>query len=621
MDNDQGTAPKPYDGRYLFINSSSESPSRNRDDSFNIASHVSKNHRKWLKHERLKRLTTTNGKPVSQRQILPATIILPQSASPWRMTSPDEAQTASATIDSNQVQDNEQVSRVKHQARYNSASQSASAELPLNNENSQPVYRFQDSQDKGDQQRKLASSAGKDQTAAVTQPSLSPWKGNADPFSAAAMPIDPHDFEMIRQAQRFLVFAAWPDKASAVFRTPIADTSNSLVQLQQVISDEAEIHAILASGYQVAADSSVKEDAAGLAARSLAHKMRAIALLRDRLLRRGFSESVATLIRLLISLDFHAGEHGAALVHLRGLWSMAASAPGVLIDAQELLIVSDVWIGLSLLKKPEIPPSQYDPGERYMQTFDIALRVLEAEHRGTAPVDQPLLLHAYATFDSKTWMLLDSACEIVNTKDIMDKITDPELQREVVWWMHRRATAVSGSLTVAYVNAREAARSPKLDRHAELGRTLAAAACLSAILYMNFRFVDSPSNYNFSRSFQSIEPLLRRASNIYSKDPLSHKKHDEAYLWLLFLCAMGNDLFAARGDIPYSPWPVAEFHRVYGRLNFPTENEATDLLRQFPYFRQMDAFVTELLLRQDTAPTTHLVSWPKWCVILDHYNS
>lgn len=60
--------------------------------------------------------------------------------------------------------------------------------------------------------------------------------------------------------------------------------------------------------------------------------------------------------------------------------------------------------------------------------------------------------------DSHTTYLLNSAVEIVKTKEVMINMKDPCLQRQVVKWMHRRATAVSGYLTMGYRDAIESTR-------------------------------------------------------------------------------------------------------------------------------------------------------------------
>ncbi|KAI1616854.1 hypothetical protein EDD37DRAFT_59641 [Exophiala viscosa] len=602
---------KPYQGPFLFINSTAEKPTTSKNDSFTISSHVSKTHRNWLKAQRLKRLQASVGKAVAHRSILAADPIISEGG-PLPLGSPYGVGSSSMT-EPIQVRVNNDEVLAGSQTRYVlDSSKTGGFDCLLGIATSQRVFPFEASQERGDHQGLHEKSWIKHDRQAM-RPLLAIWKGSADPFSAAAVHLTPRDHEIICLAQRFLVFAAWPEKASAVFRTPIADTTNSHIQLQQTITDEAEIHAILASGYHVAVDLST-EDSQVAVARRLAHKSRAVMLLRQKLSRSGSSKSVATLIRLLISLDFQAGDFTASLVHLRGLWSISLSVPGMLADTQELLIVSDVWIALSLLKRPEISPARYDPGPRLAQSFDVELRDLENHFPHS--LSRCTTSSGTTVLDLSVLSLLNAASEIVNTKAVMAKLEDPGLQQDVVWWMHRRATAVSGRLMTGYVEAMEAAISPASDQVTTTRNMMNRIACLCAILFMNLRFVDSPSNYNFSTTFQAIEPALRSVARYMDDMP---KEFDKAYLWTLFMCAMGNDVYAARGDILYSPWPVPEFFRVCKRMDLTERDAVINILSQFQYYPQMDEFLSEVLHGAQSIPVTNMIPWTRWCFALDHY--
>ncbi|EXJ75444.1 uncharacterized protein A1O5_02140 [Cladophialophora psammophila CBS 110553] len=607
--NSDDGAPKPYSGPLLFINKTSETLGRSRDESFTISSHVSKTHRKWLKEERLRRLHASSSKAVAaQRSILPAATSRTPGVGPSTDAPVEDHSVPERTVTGpGQLQDDG--------SAYRAIVHHSSGEGFRGDEHSQPVYPFEESsQENIDQQRTARSGVWSKRTLAINRPSLTFWKGNYDPFSAAAVPLTPPDHEIIRLAQRFFVFVAWPDKTSAVWRAPIADTSSSHIHLRKIIADEAEVHAILAAGYAVNGELS-KHDAKRSMTRQLLHKTKAVALLRDRLAKHGFSPSVTTLIRLLISLDFHVSDDESALVHLRGLWAMASTTPGVLLDAQELLLISDAWISISLLKRPEISPDRYDPGTRSQHLFDQALRVLEDEH-GIAVTAGAKSAVPEAALDEKMWKLLAGAHEIVNTKMIAGKIHDSKLQEEVVHWINRRSSAVTGYCTTGYVTATELAQSPKLDQANKVKQTLMAAACLCAMMFMNLKFLDLPHNYNFSKTCQKIEQVLRGVSQPLAQ--YSQPAQDSDYLWLLFLAAMGNDIFTARGDIPYSAWPATEFHRVCERLEITEQQRpaATAILRRYPYYAEMDIFILELLVQK--APRRHIIPWSRWCVILNH---
>ncbi|ETI25666.1 hypothetical protein G647_02440 [Cladophialophora carrionii CBS 160.54] len=614
MAHDSGNETQGRNQSYLFINKTSTTLAKNPEESFTISSHVSKTHRRWLKEERLRKLHASSGKAVVQRSILPAKA-QSQAFGPARLAPPEGYTSARTVTGSNQPQGSRGGPGAPTSGPVTAGLSAWTSGYP---EYSRAVYHFEDGQATDDQEHGIPVKEKGRRVQAGDRPSLTPFRGNSDPFSVAALPLAAQDHEILRQAQRFFVFVACPDNRSAVWRAPIADSSSSHIRLRQTIGDEAEVHAVLAAGYAVTAKSS-KHDYTRSLARGLYHKTKAVELLRDRLMKHGFSQSVTTLIRLLISLDFEASDNEAALIHLRGLWAMAATTPGILMDAQELLRVSDAWISISLLKKPEISPARYDPGDRLSQPFGKLLDALQREHGIFAHKPGVVSRHASSAFDGKMWSLLDSAQEIVGTKAIMDKIDDSDLLHEVIMWMNKRSSAVTGYCTTGYVENTEKAASAQAQGHGaeSVARTLMAAASLCAMMFMNFQFLDLPTNYNFSKTCQKIEEVLQGVSK-----RVEHARRPEQYadyLWLLFLTAMGNDVFSARGDIPYSPWPVTEFHRVRDRLRFADQHEVVAALHAYPRHAKTDVFLVELLDHgHDESRTTHIVPWSRWCGILNH---
>jgi hypothetical protein len=128
-------------------------------------------------------------------------------------------------------------------------------------------------------------------------------------------------------------------------------------------------------------------------------------------------------------------------------------------------------------------------------------------------------------------------------------------------------------------------------------------------MFMNYKFLDLPTNYNFSKTCQKIEQVLRSISSRL-EDIEGQKEKDSDHLWLLFLTAMGTDIFSARGDTPYSSWPVMEFHRVCARLNVSGHEQVRAALHRYPHYGEMDGFQTELLLHK--TPTTNIIPWSNW---------
>lgn len=191
-----------------------------------------------------------------------------------------------------------------------------------------------------------------------SKPQLILWKGNSDPFATTAVPLAAYNNEILRRAQKFFIFTARPDRPNAVFRTPIADTRNSHIKLDYAIQEEAQLHAILASGYRVGSRL-IGVPGEWRRAQDSAHKSRAVAVLRRQLLSGEASSSIISLVRLLISLEFDDDDHSTALIHLRGLLAMALSNPVIQLETEGLLLVSGVWIAMSLGKRPEISPPRY----------------------------------------------------------------------------------------------------------------------------------------------------------------------------------------------------------------------------------------------------------------------
>lgn len=327
-----------------------------------------------------------------------------------------------------------------------------------------------------------------------------------------------------------------------------------------------------------------------------------------------------SLIRLLISLDFDNDDYSTALLHLRGLLAVALSDTALLQQAEGLLPLSDVWIAMSLGTRPQISPARYDPGPRHLHAFDaVFTRGVDLESPASIiprPV-RPLAESPYG-LDQCTIHLLNSVLEILKTKESMPDIEDPFLQQQVVKWMYRRATAVTGYLIIGYVDAIESARIPAQKTSINVRQSIIAASCLTIILFMNLEFCESSSNYNFSKPFQSIEPILRSLTDDIITEHLTSVR--ELHLWLLFMCALGNDIYSARGDIPYSGWPARTFHRLRNQMQLVRVEHVKQVLEQFLYHDDVVTdFLESLLPNEGLRPKHSLMSWTAWCSILKHY--
>jgi len=586
---------------FVFINSSQAHPKKTRDNSFTISSHVSKTHRARMKQEKSQRLRESTTKTLAQRPICPA-------ASPLNgRAAYQEAVDLPSKIVRVQTRGWESSHFILDPSTTSPRVDSKT--VSLGTARSQHPLPFQDGQETANQQDLCSKHS---LAVRPSKPQLVLWKGNSDPFSTTAIPLNAYNNELLRQAQKFFIFTAWPDSADAVFRTPISDTRNSHIKLDSAIQDEGQLHAILASGHRVESKL-ITASAAWRRAQESAHKSRAVAALRQQLISGEASSSTISLIRLLISLEFDDDDHSIALVHLRGLLAMALSNPAILLEAEGLLLVSDVWIAMSLAKMPEISPTRYDPGPRHFHPFNAAIS-LEIETKSSTsptPIDIKRDGESQYGLDSNTIYLLNSAVEIVQTKEVISILKDPDLQRQVVKWMHRRATAVSGYLTIGHLDAIEATRNPKLTVPAFVRYNINAASCLTGILFMNLEFCESPSNYNFSNFFLAIEPALRSVSDhLINAESISDR---HLCLWLLFMCALGNDVYSARGDIPYSDWPAYTFRQFRKQLLLHSQEDVKKVLHTFLYHDAVDEFLVRLLSPVGDAPSRCIISWARWC--------
>lgn len=604
---------QPANTSFIFINSNQDRPRTNREDSFTISSHVSKTHRARSRVERWQRLRQSTTSIIAQRPLRPAI-----SPSVKENLSP---QTTLIFPETSQAQlvPREPLRFIPNHPIEASRGLFDANLLPT--ESSQHLLPFRAGQETGNQQNPEAPkllAIGQKTTLNQFSPSPVFWKGNSDPFQVTPVNLNARNNEILRLAQQFIIFAAWPDTANAVFRTPIADTRNSHIKLDVVVQDEGLLHAILASGNRVGSRlTAISQDPE--VARESVHKTRAVAILRQRLVAGETSSSVISLIRLLISLEFDNDDSSTALLHLRGLLAMAMSNVALLQEVEGLLLVCDVWIAMSLAKRPEISPARYDPGSRKSHDFNTALTNHVAKNAPTIFTSISAMSQADSPYglDQHTVHLLTSAFEIVETKALMTEIEDPFLQQQVVKWMHRRATAVSGSLLIGYVDAVEFTRITTQKDSMNMRQSMIAASCLTAILFMNLEFCESPSNYNFSKLFQSIEPVLASiAENVATTGSTSDR---ELYLWLLFMCALGNDVYSARKDISYSSWPARTFHRFRSQLHLASLKHLKQVFHRFLYHDIVDDFLASLLFHGPENLSSSMISWPKWCAILHHY--
>lgn len=568
-DKTKGMAPVPKD--FLFINKHSAHLENDPVESFNITSHVSRHHRKWLKNERQKRLKSSIGGPLSR-----ANAQVPADAG--SSTTPSPRPVASGSCSHEQSR--------QRQGSLQRLTSKLSSCMP----------------DEG------AATCG--EVSGLYNHALLAYKGNSDPFAATAIRLGPAEAEAIASASGFLVFAAWPEKANSVFRAQLGDYTNSHINLHDSIAREAELHAVIASGYLIKAASA--NSSADFLARSLAHKGRSIELLRKQIEQRTPLVETLTLVRLLISLDFNNDNFSAARVHLRGIRKMCQNDAQTNANLRELLLVSDVWTAMALWSKPDIDPEEYNPGSLQDQSWYHLLTFDQ-----TAGLVRPPMTQAVMRLLGPTLRRLLAASEEVNrSKAIINLGGEPKAISKVVLWTSRRGSATTGALLTQYDEEMIKSRG-MADAKDGLTHLLRAATSMSLIMYMNFAWMDVPINYDFSKTFPAIEPILRRSSKSIISARLAEQ---QLFTWLCFLCAMGDDIFSARGDVDFSGWSALAFRNACQEMRLTDPKLVKGMLLGIAYKENiMDDFLYVALAQSEVQSTEPLLPFSRWKDILNHY--
>jgi hypothetical protein len=573
-------APIPKD--FLFINKDSSNLGRDAYEAFTVTSHVSRNHRKWLKSTRHQKLKSSE-----------ALLLNRKHARPLAQPSQFPGYGASDTI--------------HPQALHALCIQEPMDDCVCHLQD--PVRQYHRHMSNVPCRCCSTESSAAARGADRHEPRLHTFRGNADPFSAAALGIGPTESDAIACASGFLVFAAWPEEANSVFRARLGDFSNSHINLRDSIAHEAELHAVIAAGYSLKATS--EHSGNNSLARSFKHKVRSIELLRKQL-QNGSLVQTLTLLRLLISLDFHNGDYAAARVHMRGVRAMCQYDERTNASLRELLLISDVWTSMALLCKPAIDPKEYNPGCLPQQEWYY---LMTAEQ--TAELVRPQKdLVVMRMLGPSLHTLLQASEEVIHSKAIVSMKGEPWAISRTVLWMSRRGSATTGGLMTQYVDEVDRAGSVS-DTDDGLTHVLRACASLSLILHMNFHWMDLPINYDFSKTFPAIEPILRRCSKSISS---TRPAIQHLFTWLLFLCAMGDDVFSARGDLDFSGWAAYMFQSSCNDMKVGEPKLAKAMLLAVAYEEDlMDEFLEVALLHPRTKPLEPLLPFSTWKKILNHY--
>jgi hypothetical protein len=340
--------------------------------------------------------------------------------------------------------------------------------------------------------------------------------------------------------------------------------------------------------------------------------MQALGLLRRQL--RGAEQftNILTLVRLLISLDFNNNDFAAARVHLRGIRTMCKHDPDLRVNLRELLLIADVWIAMALLSKPDIDPDQYNPGSLTTQPWYSRLtedQIGELER-------PPKAIEVMRLLGPELHRLLIAAEELMHSKVVVSMEGDRAANAKTVLWQSRRGSATTGALMSQYETEMDKARQ-SFDIEDGLVSYVRAAFCLCLILHMNIAWMDLEINYNFSSTYPAIEPILRRCTESVS----SHRPAiQKLFAWLCFVCAVGDDIFAARRDIAFSGWAAQAFQATCDGMDMSDAKLAKAMLLSVAYEENfMDDFLKECLSDLSLRPTEPYLPFPRWRKILNHF--
>jgi hypothetical protein len=577
---------------FLWINKDSTDVDLKPSDPFSITSHVSRNHRKWLKTQRQKKLDATR-----RRHLVHATLSESHPTTP--KGSPSDSPNVRWELGNDHV---------LGRAVSGPNSADVARDTSCRKGETQDADLPGTEQAVKDEYANLNGSIGL-HPPSVTLGAIRRYKGNSDPFGASVVPLTPERSQALKSALRCFVFAAWPEDAKSVFRARLGD-KGSHIDLSHAVSSDAELNAILASGYYA---QNVLDPVAGRQA--LSHRLRSIELLRQRLQTSLPPANLLTLIRLLISLDFNSGDFESARVHLRGIRSLCQHDRQLENNLREVVRNSDVWIAMALLSKPDIDPAQHDPGPPAQQEWYASLPVAQ---RGKFVRSQ--LPAAVATvLGVELDRLLSAAKTVMQGKDAITLPGNEQTRSPMVFWTSRRGSATTGGLMTQYALEMDLGKNIAWGPDAGLYNHLRAAASLIVILFMNIHWMDMAINYDFSRTFTAIEPLLRKCS---SHATPTDTALTQTLLWLTFLCAMGDDIFSARGSLPFSGWAAGEFLRLCQILGVVGFAAIRQLLAEIAYRDSiMDEFLDALLDTdaEHVIARVSVLDFGRWRGILNHY--
>ncbi|KAK5044568.1 hypothetical protein LTR84_010692 [Exophiala bonariae] len=400
---------------------------------------------------------------------------------------------------------------------------------------------------------------------------LSPMYGNSDPFSAAAIKITATAHQLLKLSYHWQLFLDYPVWASELYNDVASQKQD--VRIRMLLSDPAALHCLLASGYYISSQESLKD------LHALAHKTLAIQLVRKRITAQPMVY-VSHAVYQLLALEMFCGDYNAAAGHLEALRVIiAADESDICVTMLPHLWISDVWLAYHLKRRTTIN----------IDTWDTPLLAHQLEEKYLAMCQYsessfPSMLKFYAVDDP----LIEILCDICKCRALRRWALgagNSDLRHELIHWLHLRTASVDGRL-INSLNDRIDLSCTDSNNVSGLDLTQAQnlAVILAVICYLHVENTKAqyggPGKVTIHAMFEPLLQHIFRLSTI-SKTSVKH----DLMLWLVFMGAINDTLLP---HTPTAQWPLQALQILQFSLGYRSWSDVRPILRRFLYLEGME---------------------------------
>ncbi|KPI44363.1 uncharacterized protein AB675_8354 [Cyphellophora attinorum] len=463
--------------------------------------------------------------------------------------------------------------------------------------------------------------------ASITSPRGSParsfhtsprtFKGNSDPFAAAAIDLCPLSTAAIASSGMFIVFQSRPSELHSLLRTHISDYANSGIDFAASVSSSAELHALIAAGFYI--QSRASHDGKHFRARSIGHTCKAINLLREQLHQSASLAEHTKLINLIMSLDCATGNLASADKHLRSLIGLYQKGIHIGDALHSTLQACDGWLSSSLRRVPLFDQVLHDPGPLSAQWWSmdpLIARVVDC----SLPVANADVLYEFnptiygRKIDFRHVQIINSI--LVSQQPFLGR-------EEAVNWIVQRTPIVvhfNDSLSRSFVklaSLREAEHRPY-----DAARSyLEAAVSLALLLGSSLVYIYHTSALDYGAHLTYMDSLLDKASQPRQSDNISTRL---VYLWENFVHAIMMDICAGKQSCAYSARSLLRVQQIFMDMNVTELDAKRAILRRsdsvFNYIPDIaEEFVATLHSEEPRDRNMPLLSERRWEEVFRNY--